>query len=228
MILKKDISICVPVYNEEQVIFQVIKDIQKRGYEEVYVIDDGSEDDSSVEAQKAGAIVIKHPINRGAGAAAQTAIVLARQRKFKFLLMMDGDGQHSPDDISALSAELMESRSDIVIGSRFLEDVSDMPAIRRKYNRLANLITNLFCSKGYTDTQSGFRLLNQNAIAKLNLTLDGFSYCSEMLILSERLGLKLSETPIKTLYSEYSLQKGQSFLSGVSTAFHLIRKIIFK
>ena len=142
--------------------------------------------------------------------------------------MMDGDGQHSPEDIPSIISKMTESRSDIVIGSRFLEDFSSMPAIRKGYNQMANIITNLFCSGNYTDTQSGFRLLNRKAIEHLNLTLDGFSYCSEMLIASERADLKLAEAPIKTLYSEYSMQKGQGFLVGMSTAWHLIRKIVFK
>ncbi|MFT4663999.1 MAG: glycosyltransferase involved in cell wall biosynthesis [Polaribacter sp.] len=228
MISKKDIYICVPVFNEEQVIFQVIKNIRKRGYEQIFIINDGSTDHSAKEAERAGATVIQHLVNRGAGAAAQTAIVLARKRGFKYLLMMDGDGQHCPDDIPSLSTTLLSSRSDIVIGSRFLKDFSNMPNIRKGYNRIANQLTNLFCNNSYTDTQSGYRLLNRNAIETLNLTLDGFSFCSEMLILSERAGLEITEAPVKTLYSDYSLQKGQNFLSGVSTAWDLIRKIIFR
>ncbi len=228
MISKKDICICIPVFNEEQVVFQVIKNIQKRGYTKIFIINDGSTDDSKKEAERAGATVIQHLVNRGAGAATQTAIVFARQHGFKFLLLMDGDGQHCPDDVPALSTALLSSNSDIVIGSRFLKDLSNMPNIRKGYNRIANQLTNLFCNNNYTDTQSGYRLLNRNAIEKLNLTLDGFSFCSEMLILSERAGLKITEAPVKTLYSEYSLQKGQNFLSGISTAWDLIRKIIFR
>ena len=228
LIPKSEISICLPVYNESQVIYQVIKDIQHAGYDQVYVIDDGSTDESMAEAKRAGATVIRHLLNRGAGAAAQTSIALARKKQFKYLVMMDGDGQHSPADIQTLYTTLKNKGADIVIGSRFLNDNSEMPNIRKRYNQLANLITNLFCSNSYSDTQSGFRMFNRSAIEQLNLTLDGFSYCSEMLILSDRLGLKLEEAPIETLYSEYSLQKGQNFMAGVTTAWHLIRKIVFK
>ena len=123
---------------------------------------------------------------------------------------------------------MAEGNCDIVVGSRFLKDVSSMPRSRRGFNQLANLLTQLFSQHRYTDSQSGFRLLNRRAIEKLDLTVDQFGFCSEMLILAEQKELIVAEVPITTVYTPYSLAKGQDFYTGIHTALHFIWRIIFR
>ena len=122
---------------------------------------------------------------------------------------------------------MSEVDCDIVIGSRFLQDVSGMPQSRRGFNSIANWLTNLFTKRRYTDSQSGFRMLNRRAIERLNLTVDQFGFCSEMLILAEQNDLAVSEVPITTVYTSYSLSKGQDFYTGVRTAVQFIWRVIF-
>ena len=187
-----------------------------------------SVDQTVIRAERVGVQVINHLINRGAGAATQTAIEWARQSNISFMVLLDADGLHTPKDIGLLTQRMTKGDCDIVIGSRFLSDNSQMPLSRKWFNSLANLLTNLFCSNRYTDSQSGLRMLNRQAIEQLNLTIDHFGFCSEMLILAEQKGLIVKEVPITTLYTDYSRSKGQNFLTGLGTAFQILWKIIFK
>ncbi len=228
MIRTTDIRFFIPAYNEEQTIDEVLKTIRRSGYTNLFVVDDGSTDNTAEKAQQAGANVIQHLINRGAGAATQTAIEWARKNDVSFMILMDADGQHLPQDIETLVKRMTEDDCDIVIGSRFLHNLSKMPRTRRWFNRIANFLTNGFCDNRYTDTQSGFRMLNRLAIENLDLTLDEFGFCSEMLILAEQNGLKIAEVPIEVKYTRYSLEKGQGFYTGIGTALNFIWKIIFR
>lgn len=228
MINKADIPIFIPAFNEEQAIGEVLQAIRQCGYIQLYVVDDGSSDDTAEKARQADAAVIRHEINRGAGAATQTAIDWAREAGHTYMVLMDADGQHLPQDIEVLVQQISMSDCDIVIGSRFLGDVSAMPNTRRWLNRAANLLTNLFCKYRYTDTQSGFRMLNRRAIENLHLTLDEFGFCSEMLVLAEQNDLKIAEVPIEVIYTPYSQAKGQDLYNGIGTALNFLWKIIFK
>lgn len=225
MISKEEIHICIPAFNEEPMIACVVRGVVNCGFSNVVVVDDGSTDGTAKRAKAAGAKVIRHPVNRGCGAATQTALEYARGRNISYLLMMDGDGQHDPECICKLVKKLSEKDVDLVIGSRFILQSVEMPIKRQVYNRIANVLTNSFCKKNYSDTQSGFRLLNRHAIEALDLHTDRFEFCSEMLISAEQQGLRTCETPIAVRYSNYSLRKGQNFNTGVVTSFNLLRHI---
>ena len=224
---KSDILIILPAYNEAQVIDNVLLDLKKHGYSNICVVDDGSTDDTSKIAHSHKIKVLKHPINRGAGAAIQTGIFYAKNRNFQYAILIDSDGQHFPEDIENLYVEMQNSGADIVIGNRFSNEENDIPNKRLRYNRIANMLTNFFCDNTYSDTQSGFRLLNRRVIEKLELKNRGFGFCSEMIIEAEKLDLKIVETPIKVIYTEYSLHKGQDFREGVRTARSIIWRVLF-
>ena len=86
---------------------------------------------------------------------------------------------------------------------------------------------NLFCKNNYADTQSGFRLLNRKSIETLNLKNRDFGFCSEMLFVSEKLGLRIEQTPIRVLYTKYSMNKGQNLREGVRTARTILWRVFF-
>ncbi len=223
MIEKSDILIIIPAYNEGTVIATVIRDLKEKGFSHVLVVDDGSKDNTPIIAKRE-ANVISHLINRGAGAAAQTGIAYARKYGYNYLIQIDGDGQHYSEDAENLIMEMSKGMADIVIGSRFLESSQSIPQRRIFYNKVSNIFTNWFCIGNFTDSQSGFRILNRRAIEQLNLTLDGFGYCSEMIFIAEKCGLNIAEVPIRVRYTPYSLSKGQSFNNGIDTALHLLYK----
>ena len=227
-IYKPNILIILPAFNEAPVIENVIRQIQKAGYPNICVINDGSTDDTFRKAKNASAIVLSHPINRGAGAAVQTGLAYAKKNEFQYAATMDSDGQHLVIDVEQLVEKMKASSADIVIGNRFILKDNSIPFRRIIYNRLANLLTNLFCKKNYNDTQSGFRLFNRLAIEKLKLKNRGYGFCSEMLIVAEHSNLHVVETPIQVVYTEYSLNKGQSFSVGLKTARSILWRVIFK
>lgn len=222
------IHIVLPAYNEAEVIREVIREIQKHLDCSIYVIDDGSTDNTAQAAREAGAQVVRHPINRGAGAACMTGILLARRGNWPYVAFMDADGQHQAKDLLRMYNHLQEECADLVIGSRFMEQQGGIPGIRRFYNQIANLLTNAFCKNSYSDTQSGFRLLNERAITQIELFQDEFSYCSEMIIQAEQEDLVIAECPISVRYTEYSMRKGQDLQVGIMTAFHFMWKLLFK
>ena len=227
MISRSDILVCIPAYNESSVIAEVISGLRKLGFLHILIINDGSTDLTEEVAREAGAMVITHLINRGAGAASQTGIHFARQNGYGYVLQLDGDGQHYLEDADALIQCMEEGNFDLVIGSRFLLKEHEIPRKRILYNKISNLFTNWFCIGNFTDSQSGFRLLNRKAIEELQLTLDGFGYCSEMIFMAEKGGLRIGEVAIRVRYTEYSMSKGQSFSNGIDTALHLLYKFFF-
>lgn len=227
MIRKEDIRVIIPAFNEGPAVGDVVRRVLACGYKDVVVIDDGSSDDTGTKARQAGARVVSHLVNRGAGAVAQTGILLARKEGVQYLVQLDADGQHYPEDIDRLVEAMDREGGDLVIGSRFLGDGSDIPRKRILYNAISNVFTNWFCASWYSDTQSGFRLLGPRAIRELQLQLDGFGYCSEMIVQAEQKRFTILEVPIRVRYSAYSLSKGQDLHTGVTTAMNLLWKLVF-
>lgn len=227
MITPEEIWIVIPAYNEGPVIEQVVLKVRENGFPNILVIDDGSKDDTAQRARGAGALVLSHPINRGAGAAAQTGLTYARRRGWSCVVQIDADGQHHPEDIHRLLAAHQQSGADIILGSRFLDPSPGIPPTRILYNRISNVLTNTFCRQNYSDTQTGFRMLNHRAIRNLRLRLDGFGYCSEMIVQAEEKGLSIAEAPIQVTYTDYSLNKGQDLVMGITTAVDLLWKLLF-
>ena len=225
---KSDILIVLPAFNEAPMIGSVLFRLKYMGYSNICVVDDGSSDMTGKEALKHGAILLTHPINRGAGAAIQTGIRYAKNSGFKQVILMDSDGQHLPEDIEKLCDAMEQTNADIIIGNRFSRKDNDIPDHRIVYNGIANIFTNFFCKNKYLDTQSGFRLLNRNAIEKMQIKNRGFGFCSEMLIYSEKAGLVIAETPIQVLYTKYSMNKGQNLQEGIRTARSILWRVLFE
>ncbi len=221
------LHIALPAYNEASVLRGVIQELFEHGFENIIIVNDGSSDATLEIAQSMNVTILSHILNRGAGAASQTAIDYAKKKNIQYLLLMDADGQHHTSDILTLFKHIRENEYDIIIGNRFDLSVNEIPRIRIFFNQIANQLTNFFCKKSYSDSQSGFRILNRKAIENLNLKVDGYGFCSEMIIVGENIGLKIGEAPIKVSYTEYSMNKGQSFTNGISTAFNFMWRIIF-
>lgn len=217
----------IPAYNEATKIKDVIVHLKEIGFHRIVVVDDGSQDETFEVAKKSGASVLRHPINCGAGAAVQTILTFGRKENWEYLLLMDADGQHRSEDIEKLMKKMTESGADLVIGDRFSHAIhNDVPKIKRMYNSLANILTNWFCKGSYSDTQSGFRMLNKKAIHAINLQSNGFGFCSEMIFKAEKQNLLIKEEGIGVYYTVYSRSKGQNnLLSGIKTAWQFLENM---
>jgi len=224
---KNKIHIFIPAYNEANVIEEVVKTVLNCGFSNIYVVNDGSTDETAKHAKKAGAKVIQHPLNRGAGAANQTGISYAKRKGLEYIVFLDGDGQHYPEDIEKMYDFMHKENIDLVIGSRFIKDIESVPVIRRLYNFIANILTLGVKQSKYSDTQCGFRMLNRKAIETIDLEIDGFGYCSEMIWKAELNKLIIKEMSVHVRYTEHSMKKGQDLITGMKTGFDLIWKKFF-
>ena len=117
---KSQVYITIPLYNDSKMILKVIKSLKDKGYNNIVVVDDGSKDNGyDVVKKNTDVIVTKHIINRGQGAALQTAMEIAIEKGAKYIVHFDSDGQHDVKDIDHMLNTLIEGKYDIVLGSRF-------------------------------------------------------------------------------------------------------------
>ena len=189
---------CIPAYNEEEAISDIIK--RSLSYvDEVVVCDDGSSDKTSINAKNAGAHVIQHKNNLGKGAALQSLFKYAKNTKADAMVTLDGDGQFLPEEIPKLLEPIIENRSDVVIGYRF-EDEKEMPQYRKFGNKLLDKMTNLASELPFRDTQSGFRGYSKKAVGLIDFKTNGFGADSEILIDASKKGLKISEERVTVIY----------------------------
>lgn len=219
------LSIVIPARNEATTIGLVIRevlsldlpDIQK----EILVVDDGSSDRTGEIARSEGAIVVRHLLNRGVGGASGTGIETALRRGADVIVTCDADGQHTATDITKVIEPILKGRADVVIGSRMMGS-GRMPWMRRIANRLANLVTLILYGIRTTDSQSGLRAFSRSAAEQIKITANNYEVCSEICGEIGRHHLRLTEVPIQSIYTEYSLSKGQGFGVGLRTLFRLI------
>ncbi len=208
--------VCIPAYNEEGPIADVIKRASNYA-DKVIVYDDGSSDQTYKEAQKAGAFVIKGDKNRGKGAALKSLFNYAKENNADAMVTIDGDGQFLPEEIPKLLNPILEKKSDVVIGYRF-DDKTEMPNYRKFGNKVLDKITNLASELPFIDTQSGFRSYSKKAINSINFSDAGFGVDSEILVSASRNGLKISEEKVTVIYDtgwETSTKNPVSHTGGV-------------
>ena len=190
---------CLPAYNEEQKIFDIVTKTMEF-VDSVIVCDDGSNDKTSKLAQKAGAYVVKHEKNLGKGAAFKSMFEIAKKMKADVTVTMDSDAQFLPEEIPKLITSLIENKSDIVTGNRF-KDNHEMPKYRKFGNKVLDKVTNMATEIQCQDTQSGFRVYSKKALNKINFSTNGFGVDSEILINASEKGLKITEEPVTVIYN---------------------------
>ena len=189
---------CIPAYNEEKIIGEIVKKTLHY-VDEVVVCDDGSTDNTSSESKSAGAKLIRHDKNKGKGAATQSLFEYARKSNADVIVTIDGDGQFLPEEIPKLVQEITEDKSDVVIGYRF--DGTDMPSYRKVGNKVLDKMTNLASELPFRDTQSGFRAYSKKAIELIKFKNEGFGADSEILINASKKGFKISEEKVSVIYN---------------------------
>lgn len=202
-----EISVILPVFNEAQNLGRLLDRLQSLELpdSEVIVVDDGSTDGSGEIAEKRGVRLVRHPYNIGNGAAIKSGIRAARGR---LLVLMDGDGQHQPEEIPALLAEA--HRYDMVVGARGKGSMLRFhrTAANLVYNALASYVTRFKVE----DLTSGFRVVSrEDAVRFIDLLPNTFSYPSTLTLAFLRSGLTIKYVPIQTLY-----RSGQSKISLIT------------
>lgn len=205
----------VPAYNESKHISKVVKKI-KRYVDNIVVVDDGSKDNTSEEAEKTGTIVLKHIVNLGKGAALKTGCEFALKKGAQQLIFIDSDGQHDPSEIPKFIEEL--KRADIVFGARKFN--KKMPFVMKFGNNFINKSTELLYGIKLNDTQSGFRALSVEAYNKIKWRASDYSVESEMIANTGKRKLKYKEIEIRTIYSDK--YKGTTVFDGIKIVFNML------
>mgnify|MGYP000963289202 CR=1 FL=1 len=210
------IAAVIPAYNESDRIEAVVVRTLPL-VDAVIVVNDGSSDATAAVAKKAGAFVLTHVQNCGAGAATMTGLTAARMLGYDMAVTIDADGQHDVSDIPLLIRELNEKRADLCIGNRFGRKNS-IPLVRRCANAIGNCLTFMVTGLWLPDTQCGFKVFGPRALQEIHLTMSGFEFCTEIIREAAQYRWKVISVPTKVVYSEYTLAKGQSFANGLRTA----------
>jgi len=216
--------VIIPCYNEAATIGSIVLKA-KRYVDKVLVVDDGSIDDTADVARAAGATVISHKSNYGKSKSIKTGFKYALYNNFDFVVTVDGDGQHNPDEIPSFLKILKNNGNDIIVGFRAGKD-TEMPGWRKIGKNILDYTTS-FGNGGYvTDSQNGFRAFNKKAVKALTPILNGEAFCveSEELIKAHDLGLEVAQTNVTCKYKDL---KKTSTKNPASHGFSVLSYIIW-
>lgn len=191
------ILLLIPAFNEERTIRQVVKGCLNH-VENVLVVDDGSTDRTADQAERAAARIIRLPENRGKGHALKAGFRFAIDQGYDWVITMDGDAQHDPEDLPACLGAL--NGLDLLLGNR-MTDTSSMPLLRRFANRLSTWLVSRAAGIRIHDSQTGFRAYSRRLLERLELRSGGYDLESEVIIAAARSGLRVGQFPIRTVYA---------------------------
>ena len=193
------IIVGIPAFNEEKNIASIIERLYDIT-DKIIVCNDGSSDRTSSIASRMGVEVIDHATNMGYGSAIWSIFDRARKSDCDILVTFDADGQHRIQDINLVLEPILKDKADIVIGSRFLNEVDDVPKYRKFGIKTITVLTNAISGSNITDAQSGFRAYNKKALERIVPSDAGMGVSTEILIKAANNKLRITEIPITILY----------------------------
>ena len=194
------IVIGIPAFNEEENIGKIIVKLEKIA-DEIIVCDDGSNDLTGKISKKMGATVVTHPKNLGYGAGIRSIFLKAKEMNADILVTFDADGQHRIEDIQKVIDPILNNKSDIVIGSRFLgNNTTNIPKYRKIGIKTITSVTNSALDSKITDSQSGFRAYSKKVLDEIIPSEYGMGVSTEILIKASKKKFRIEEVPIVILY----------------------------
>lgn len=192
------VVVAIPAYDEEDTIAEVVKTIPRDACENVIVVvvDDGSTDNTVLEAEKAGADrIVRHKRNLGLAQAFKSGIEAGLDLGADVIINIDADGQYVGEEIVKLIEPIRKGEADIVLGSRFMGSIEYMPPQKRVGNILATKVTKFLSGVQVSDAQTGFRAFSREAALKMTILSD-YTYVQENIIQASHAGLKIIEVPV--------------------------------
>lgn len=212
-------AVLVPMYNEASAVGDVVRELRGH-FANVVCVDDGSTDGSADVASGAGALVLRHPVNLGQGAALQTGFdYLAGRARTHLTVTFDADGQHRIADALAMVETSRRTGVDVLLGSRALGSATDQPVARRVLLAAALRYSRWSTGLALTDTHNGLRVLSKRAVEAIKLRQSGMAHATELESAITRLGLSWAEHPTTIVYTEYSRRKSQSSLNAFNIVY---------
>lgn len=223
-----NVFVIIPVFNEKkEVLVQTIRELQKASYS-IVVVNDASANDISLPGIGI-TYSLRHEVNLGQGAALQTGIEFALQKKATYLVTFDADGQHSSADIPALLLPIQNNEADITLASRFLKPGHHNASFSRQLLlKTARWINYLFTGLYLSDAHNGLRAMNRAAAEKVALKENRMAHATEFLFAIKKNNLRFKEIPATVTYTIYSKSKGQSVFNSIRIFFDLVLHKLFE
>lgn len=219
--VERGVFIVIPAYNEGTRLATVLHGLRDY-FPGVVVVDDGSRDDTYDVACRFPVHALRHMVNRGQGAALQTGISYSLLQGAKYVVTYDADGQHRSEDIERMLQPALAGECDVVLGSRFLEEGSNPPFLRRVLLQAARGFTWLTSGLYLTDCHNGFRVLTRHAASQIHLEQDRMAHASQLYDEIRRSGLRWREVPVTIRYTRETLAKGQSASGAINIVFQYV------
>lgn len=215
----KEITVIIPALNEAENLAHLLPRMPENvmGYQlGVLVVDDGSLDNTVDVVKKHGYSIVSNPINRGGGAALRIGYDIAMASEVKFIVTMDADGQHLPEEIERLLSPILDGDLDIVIGSRVLGEREKDSVFRWLGIHIFNFVINFLAGTRITDCSNGFRAFRMDSLKNVLLIQDQF-HTAELIIDAARKGMRIGEAPVTVLrrHSGKS-KKGKDLSYGIN------------
>lgn len=217
-----DTLIIIPAFNEGAGIAAVIANIREQAPDfDVLVINDGSSDRTAAAARDAGATVLSHNFNMGYGVTIQTGYKFAYEKGYRYIIQIDGDGQHDPSFMSQLLEPVRKGDVDFAIGSRFLWHDSYRPSFSRRLGILffRKLVT-VIIGREITDPTSGYQAFNREVIKFFITDIFPYDYPdADMLITLNLAGFRIREVPVRM----YANPTGKTMHSGAKPLYYMVK-----
>lgn len=224
---KPSLSIVIPAFNEEQSLREVLDAISVDVQHEIIVVDDGSTDNTFPVAREYPYVrSVHHILNRGYGAAVITGFRIA---KGDIIVTIDADAQNDPKEIPAIIKPIILGETDVVIGSRYLNESNDLniSLIKRIGEKFIGYVLRKKYGLKITNSQSGFRALRKNVLKEISpLTEDRFGFNTEFLTRVLGSGFKVLEVPKKEVERKHGKSKIKVFRDGFRIVYALIKSIL--
>lgn len=192
----------IPAYNEEKYIGSVVLNTLQY-VDEVFIIDDGSSDNTAKLARLAGADVITHQGNRGYGAAIQSILAETKKRNPDVLVILDADAQHDPGEIPAVIKPILDHDCDFVIGTRQKQQ-KKIPFYRRIGQKVILQSVKVLSDDNLSDSECGFRAFSRKAYNTMELRVNGMGISAEAVTEATRKNLPVKQVPVSVTYTEDS------------------------
>ena len=217
--MDKTFLVIIPAYNAASTISELIKKILKYIDKcDVVVVNDGSRDQTSRLIQESGVMVLQHPENRGKGEALKTGFEYALRKNYHAVITIDADLQHNPRSIPDFIRK-SDKATGIIIGTR-KRNLKNMPPARWLSNQLTSVMISVLTGQSVRDSQSGYRWISVQVLKRVKLKSKRYDLEPELLIKAGRIGFRIDEIPIDTIYTG-----GKSFINPLVDTGRFIKLI---
>tara|TARA_X000000368_G_scaffold389724_1_gene352414 strand:+ start:1847 stop:2527 length:681 start_codon:yes stop_codon:yes gene_type:complete len=210
-----NVYILIPVFNEEKKIKSVISELSS-SFKNIVAVNDGSTDSTQEILESLDVVILRHSINLGAGAAISTGFkFIQSSQNAHAVVTFDADGQHSVEDAKAFAREILVCKEEIIFGSRFIKNKSNIPIIKRIVLSVVVFFTNILSKVNLSDAHNGLKAIKKTTLKKINIDIDQYGYESQIINEVSKKGITYKEMPTNTIYTEYSKNKGQKLNNGL-------------